>query len=64
MTRSEAIREATRRAAKSGQLRYAVKEGLAPDDAWEVCSESDLDDWYAGASCVIECDSEGAVPSC
>jgi nicotinamidase-related amidase len=63
MRKSAAIEQAARRAAKLGRPVYVVKDGLAPDDQWEVCtSDFDLDTWYAGASCVHEVDSDGLVP--
>lgn len=62
MTRAQAIAQATAIAAKKGGFRYAVKDGLAGEAEWEVCTGSDLDTHWDGASCVIECDRDGMVP--
>jgi len=62
MTKSQAIAQATARATKTGGLMYAVKDGFAGEAEWEVCTGYDLDTHHAGASCVVECDRDGAVP--
>ncbi len=64
MHKHAAIAQATRLAGKNRRNYYVVKDGLAPDDQWEVSNEGDLDTYHQGASCVIEVDDEGVVPEC
>jgi hypothetical protein len=62
MHKHAAIAQARRLAGKNRSNYYVVKDGLAADDQWEVATESDLDTYHLGASCVIEVDDEGQVP--